>query len=60
MDRNLLFWTFGLFFGMSIAFRAVQRLTEDQPLAVTLLAQVALLVVAIAAIVYVVKRRDRG
>ena len=59
MDRNLLFWTFGLFFGMSIAFRAVQRLTEGQPLAVTLLAQVALLVAAIATIVWVVRHRDR-
>ena len=59
MDRNLLFWTFGLFFGMSIAFRAVQALTEGRPLAVTLLAQVALLVVAIAAIVWIVRRRDR-
>ena len=59
MDRNLLFWTFGLFFGMSIAFRAVQKLTEGQPLAVTLLAQVALLVAVIGVIVVVVRRRDR-
>ena len=56
----MLFWTLALFFGGSIAFRAIQDLTEDSPLAVTLGLQVALLAVAVAVIVVVVRRRDGG
>lgn len=56
----MLFWTLGLFFGASIAFRAIQRVTRDESLAVTLAAETALLVVLIAAIVYFVRRRGRG
>jgi len=56
----MLFWTLGLFFGASIAFRAIQRATEGEPLWVTLLAEVALLVALIVGIVVVVRRRDGG
>jgi len=53
----MLFWTLALFFGGSIAFRAIQDATEGSPLAVTLGLQVALLAVAIAVIVIVMRRR---
>lgn len=54
-----LYWTLALFFGASIAFRAVQQATEDSPVAVTLGLEVALLVAIVATIVVVVRRRDR-
>ncbi|HEX8103458.1 MAG TPA: hypothetical protein VF533_12650 [Solirubrobacteraceae bacterium] len=60
MDRTLLFWTLGLFFGTSIAFRAIQRATADQSLAVTLAAEVALLAAVIGAIVFFARRRKGG
>lgn len=55
----MLYWTLGLFFGASIAFRAIQRATVDSPLAVTLGLEVALLVALVVTIVVVVRRRDR-
>jgi DMSO reductase anchor subunit len=59
MNTNTLMWTIALFFGCSIAFAAIRRLTQDQGAAVTLLAQVAALVVIIGAVVFIVRRRDR-
>ena len=56
----MLFWTLGLFFGASIAFRAIQDFTKDEPLAVALGAQVALLAVIVTAIVVIVRRRGGG
>jgi uncharacterized membrane protein YhaH (DUF805 family) len=58
MDRTMFFWVMALFFGTSIAFRAIQNATEDQPIGVTLLAEVALLVAVVGAIVVVVRRRS--
>lgn len=55
----MLLWTLALFFGASIAFRAIQQATADSPLAVTLGLEVALLVVMVVTIVVVVRRRDR-
>ena len=54
----MFFWVMALFFGTSIAFRAIQNATEDQPIGVTLLAEVALLVAVVGAIVVVVRRRS--
>jgi len=54
----MLYWTLALFFGASIAFRAIQAVTDDSPLAVTLGLQVVLLVVLVVAIVVVMRRRD--
>jgi hypothetical protein len=60
MDRTMLFWTLALFFGSSIAFRAIQDATEDSPLLVTFGLEAALLAVVVTAIVIVVKRGRQG
>jgi hypothetical protein len=52
-------WTIALFFGCSIAFAAIRRLTEDSGRGVTLLAQLGAMAVIIAVIVFVVRRNDR-
>ena len=36
MDRKTLLWTVVVFFGASIVFRAIRRVTEDEPVGVTL------------------------
>jgi hypothetical protein len=56
----MLFWTLALFFGASIAFRAIQDATESSPILVTIGLEVALLVVLVVTIVLVVRRGDRG
>jgi hypothetical protein len=60
MDRNMFFWTLALFFGTSIAFRAIQDATEDSPLLVTFGLEAALLAVVVVAILVVVKRKGRS
>lgn len=55
----MLLWTLALFFGASIAFRAVQEVTRSSSLVVTVGLEVALLVVLVGTIVLVVRRRDR-
>ena len=57
MDRTLLYWTLALFFGSSIAFRAIQSATKGESLLLTIGLEALLLVVLIGAIVYVGKRR---
>ena len=59
MNSNTFSWTIALFFGCSIAFAAIRKLTEDSGRGVTLLAQVGAMAVIIAVIVFVVKRSDR-
>ena len=59
MNTNTVSWTIALFFGCSIAFAAIRRLTEGAGRGVTLLAQVGAMAVIIAVIVIVVRRRDR-
>jgi hypothetical protein len=59
VNANTISWTIAIFFGCSIAFAAVRRLTEDQGRGVTLLAQLALGAVIIGVIVFVVRRRER-
>ena len=56
--NSTLSWSLALFFGCSIAFAAIRRLTEDSGRGVTLLAQLALLVVVIGAVVFVVRRQS--
>ena len=60
MDRTTLLWTLVVFFGASIVFRAIRRLTEDEPLGVSLLLAVGALALMILAIKFVVDRRGRG
>jgi len=52
-------WTIALFFGCSIAFAAIRRLTEDSGRGITLLAQLGAMAVIVAVIVLVVRRNDR-
>lgn len=60
MNTSTVTWTLVLFFGCSVAFAAIRRLTEDSGRGVTLLAQVAAMAVIIGAIVIYVRRQDRG
>ena len=59
-SRDRLFWTLALFFGASIAFRAIQNWTDGESIWVTLGLEVALLAVLVTVIVVVVRRTDRG
>jgi hypothetical protein len=59
MNATNVSWTIAIFFGCSIAFAAIRKLTEDSGRGVTLIAQVGALVVIVAVIVYVVRRTER-
>ena len=60
MNSSTIAWTLVLFFGCSIAFAAIRKLTEDSGRGVTLLAQVAAMAVIIGVIVVYVRHQDRG
>lgn len=60
MNTNTVSWTIALFFGSSIAFAAIRKLTEDSGRGVTLVAQVGAMAVIIGVIVFVVKRNERN
>jgi hypothetical protein len=49
-------WVLVLFFGASLVFSALRRLTEDESTAVTLAVQVGALALIVAAVVLVVRR----
>jgi len=59
VNANTVSWTIALFFGCSIAFAAIRRLTEDSGRGVTLLAQAGAMAVIIGVIVFVVRRNER-
>jgi DMSO reductase anchor subunit len=50
-------WVLVLFFGASIVFAGLRRLTEDEGTAVTLVVQLGALAVIVAAVVMVARRR---
>jgi hypothetical protein len=52
-------WTITIFFGCSVAFAAIRKLTEDSGRGVTLLAQAGLMAVIVGVIVFVVRRNER-
>jgi hypothetical protein len=56
MNATSLLWAIALFFGCSIAFAALRRLTQDQGAAVTALVQLGALAVIIVGVVVVVRR----
>ena len=58
MDRSTALWAIVLFFGATLVFAGVHRLTEDESAAVTLGAQVAALVVVVGLVVFVVRRLE--
>ena len=58
MVRNsTLSWALALFFGCSIVFATIRKLTEDSGRGVTLLVQLAALALIIGAVVLFVRRR---
>ena len=50
-------WAIAVFFGCSIAFAALRRLTQHQSTAVTVIVQIAALAAIVAAVVLVVRHR---
>jgi hypothetical protein len=57
VDRNTLLWTLVVFFGASIMFGAIGNATSDQSAGVRLAAQLGALLIVVAAIVLVYRRR---
>jgi membrane protein DedA with SNARE-associated domain len=60
VQRSTVLWALVAFFGASIAFNAVQDLTEDQSTGVTLLVELVVLAAIVALIVVLVRRNDRS
>ena len=56
MNRTSALWVLVLFFGASVLFGGLRRLTEDESTGVVIAVQVTALVVLVAAIVVVVRR----
>ena len=56
MNANSVAWGIALFFGCSIAFAALHRLTQHSSTAVTVLVQFAALAVIVAGVVLYVRR----
>jgi hypothetical protein len=59
VNATTIAWTITIFFGCSIAFAAIRKLTEDSGRGVTLLAQVGVMAVVVGVIVFVVRRNER-
>lgn len=59
MNATNISWAIAIFFGSSIAFAAVRRLTEDAGRGVTLLAQLGAMALIVAVIVLIVRRINR-
>ena len=57
MNANSVAWALALFFGCSIAFAALRRLTHGQGAGVTLLVQFGALIVIVAAVVLFARSR---
>jgi uncharacterized membrane protein HdeD (DUF308 family) len=52
-------WTITIFFGCSVAFAGIRKLTEDSGRGVTLLAQLGVMALIVGVIVFVVRRNER-
>ena len=59
MDRDTALWVLVLFFGGTVLFGGLRRLTEDSSTGVTIAVQVGALAIVIAVLVVFVRRRDR-
>jgi hypothetical protein len=57
VDRRMILWTLVVFFGASLAFNAIQDLTRDEPLGVTLGLEAIALVAIVGALVVITRRR---
>jgi hypothetical protein len=58
VDKKIILWSIALFFGCSILFRAVADATVGTSKGVAFAVQAAVLVLVIAGVVAVVKRRS--
>jgi len=58
VDRNTALWTITAFFGATIVFGIIRTATEDESAATSLGAQAAALVVMVAVIILVYRRRS--
>ncbi len=56
MNQNTVLWVLVLFFGGSVVFGGLGRLTEDEPIGVVIAVQVGALALVVAAIVLFVRR----
>ena len=59
MSRNTVIWVIVAFFGASLVFGGLRRLTEDESTGVTLAVQLAALAVIVAGLVLFVRRSGR-
>ena len=58
MDRKLILWSLALFFGCSILFRAIDAVASGSGKGISLAIQAGVLVVIVAAIVVISRRRS--
>ena len=58
MDRNSVLWVLVVFFGGSVLFGGLRRLTEDESTGVTIAVQVGALVLVVVGLVIFVRRRS--
>ena len=56
MNQNTVLWVLVVFFGGSVLFGGLRRLTEDSPTGVVLAVQLGALAIVIALVVIVVRR----
>ena len=56
MNQNTFLWVLVLFFGGTVLFGGLRRLTDDSPTGIVILVQLGALALVIAAIVVVVRR----
>ena len=58
MDRNSVLWVLVVFFGGTVLFGGLRRLTEDESAGVTIAVQVGALVLVVVGLVIFVRRRS--
>jgi hypothetical protein len=59
VDRKIILWSLVLFFGCSILFRGIDALAGDSGSGVSLAIQAGVLVVIVAAIVLIARKRSK-
>jgi hypothetical protein len=58
VDRKIIYWSLGLFFGCSILFRAINELAKGSGKGVSLGIQAVVLVVILVAVTLISRRRS--
>jgi Ca2+/H+ antiporter len=56
MERNSILWALVLFFGASLVFGGLRRLTEDEPAGIVVGVQLGALILIVAIVTLVVRR----